>query len=80
MIIDYSYSTLQQFPAYLGLGNVWTFNGTVDAAVVVETITDIGLEWTLPANLMHHTLPTNVMHWTEPDNLMHWTLKKDDIE
>jgi len=32
MIIDYSYSTLQQFPLYQGLGNAWTFNGAGAAA------------------------------------------------
>ena len=36
----------------------------VGAVAPVVTIDHIGIEWTLPANLMHHTLTENRQHWT----------------
>lgn len=37
MIFDYSYGSYTPVPGYVGLGNAWTFNGTIIAAANVLT-------------------------------------------
>lgn len=56
----------------------WTGFGS--GGVVVTPITDIGLEWTLRPNLMHHTLPEGRMHYTLPVGREHWTMPNEDNE
>lgn len=38
-----------------------------------------GLEFTIPASLMHYTARVNRMHATMPHNLPHYTLDEDNL-
>jgi hypothetical protein len=65
VILDYTYSTLQQFPLYQGMGNAWTFNGLVDIPIVVDPPDqgEKGVEFRTETNRLHFRTETNRAHF-----------------